>query len=94
VQAVLEQVALARQRGYGTGIETYARGLSAIAAPICPNGRDAVGVLAISGPTVRLIEARLHTLAPDLMAAAADIAAISRASPLFDRAHARPDLQP
>jgi DNA-binding IclR family transcriptional regulator len=94
VQAVLEQVALARQRGYGTGIETYARGLSAIATTICPNGRDAVGVLAISGPTVRLGEARLHALAPDLMAAAADIAAISSASPLFDRAHARPDPQP
>lgn len=90
VQAVLEHVALARQRGYGMGIETYARGLSAIATTIRPDGRDAVGVLAISGPTARLQEARLHALAPDLMAAAADIAAISGASPLFDRAHARP----
>lgn len=94
VHAVLEQVALARQRGYGVGIETYARGLSAISATIAPNGRDAVGVLAISGPTVRLGEARLHALAPDLIAAAADIAAVSSASPLFDRAHARPDPRP
>jgi DNA-binding IclR family transcriptional regulator len=92
VAAVLAQVRLAGERGYGLGIETYAHGLSAIAAAICPNGRDAVGVLAISGPTARLGAARLHALASDLLAAASDIAAISSASPLFDRVHPRLDL--
>ena len=55
----------------------------------------AVGVLAISGPSVRLTEAKMKSLAPSLLTAAADIAAASSASPLLtpsrlSRARRRP----
>lgn len=89
MQAVLKAIRLARKQGYAITAETYARGLSAIATTITPAGRGAVGVLAISGPSVRLTEAKMLSLAPDLKAAAADIASASAASPLFDRAYAR-----
>ena len=65
------------------------RGLNAIARPIVPNGKGAVGVLAISGPAVRLTEQKMLSLTDELAAATADIAAASASSPLFDRAYER-----
>lgn len=85
IAAVIKAVRLARRQGFAIASESYAHGLSAIAAPIQREGRGAVGVLAISGPTVRLTDGKMRSLAPDLLAAAADIAAASQASPLFDR---------
>lgn len=87
--AVLKAIRLAKKQGYAITSETYAHGLAAIATTIQPPGRGAVGVLAISGPSVRLTEQKMLSLVPDLKAAAADIASASAASPLFDRAYAR-----
>lgn len=84
--ALLKAVRQARKQGFAIAIDTYARGLSAISAAIVPKGKGAVGVLAISGPSVRLTDAKMRGLAPDLLAAAAEIASASSASPLFDRA--------
>jgi DNA-binding IclR family transcriptional regulator len=84
--ALLKALRLARKQGFAIAMETYARGLSAMSTPIVAPGRGTVGVLAMSGPMVRLTEDKLRSLAPDLMAAAADIANMSGASPLFDRA--------
>ncbi|NDY91237.1 IclR family transcriptional regulator [Ideonella livida] len=89
IAAVMKAVAQARRQGWALTLETYAPGLSALSTPIRPAGRGAVGVLAISGPTVRLSEERLRALVPELLAAAADIAHVSAASPLFDRAYNR-----
>jgi DNA-binding IclR family transcriptional regulator len=86
--ALLKAVKQARKQGYAIAIDTYAQGLSAICAPIVPAGKGAVGVLAISGPSVRLTEEKMASLVPDLLAAAAELAAASAASPLFDRAYA------
>lgn len=86
--ALLKVIRQARKQGYAIAIETYVHGLSAICAPIVPPGKGAVGVLAISGPLVRLTEQKMASLAPDLLAAAAELAAASAASPLFDRAYA------
>ncbi len=86
--AVMKSVRRARKEGFAITAETYAPGLSAISAVIRPPGKGAVGVLAISGPTVRLAEERLRSLAPALLEAATDIAGISAASPLFNRAYA------
>jgi IclR family transcriptional regulator, acetate operon repressor len=86
--ALLKAVRQARRQGYAITVDTYAQGLSAISAPIIPYGKGAVGVLSISGPSVRLTEEKMERLAPDLLAAAAEIAAASAASPLFDRAYA------
>lgn len=89
IAAVMKAVRAARKQGYAIAAESYVRGLSAVSAPILRDGKDAVGVLSFSGPSARLTEAKMRSLVPDLMAGAADIAAASHASPLFDRAYAR-----
>jgi DNA-binding IclR family transcriptional regulator len=90
IGAVVKAVRQARRQGFAIASESYAAGLSAVSAPIVRAGRGAVGVIAISGPSARLNEKKLHGLVPDLLATAADIATASQASPLFDRAYAAP----
>jgi IclR family transcriptional regulator, acetate operon repressor len=84
--ALLKILRQTRKQGFATAVDTYAHGIAAISVPIVPAGKGAVGVLSISGPSVRLTEAKMQALAPELQAAAADIANASGASPLFDRA--------
>ena len=48
-----------------------------------PVDRRTIGVLSIAGPSARLPEARLHELAPLLLAASAELSATSQASDLF-----------
>ena len=86
--AVMKAVRQAGKQGFAIASESYARGLAAISAPIVRDRVGAVGVIAISGPSARLTDKKLRTLVPDLLAAASDIAAASKASPLFDRAYA------
>lgn len=86
--ALLKAIRQARKQGFALTCDTYAPGLSAVAVPITVPGRGAVGVLAISGPSVRLTDARMRVLAPDLLAAAADIAQTGATSPMFKRAFA------
>jgi IclR family transcriptional regulator, acetate operon repressor len=86
--ALLKALRQARKLGYAITVDTYAQGLSAISAPIVPRGKGAVGVLVISGPSVRLTEGKMRSLAPDLLSAARETANASGASPLFDRAFA------
>jgi IclR family transcriptional regulator, acetate operon repressor len=88
--ALLKALRSARRQGYAMTESTYVTGLAAIGAPIVPRGKGAVGVLTISGPAVRLTEDRMRSIAPELLAAAEDIANASGASPLFDRAFAPP----
>lgn len=84
---VMAAVAKARKQGYAITLETYAPGLNAISTAIMAPGRGAVGVLAISGPAVRLTEAKMLQWSGDLMSAAADLGSISVASPLLQRAY-------
>ena len=85
VQAVLAQVQAARHRGYSITVETYTAGLNAMAAPIRLAGQAPLGVVSIAGPTVRFSEARMQTLAPELLSFAAQLAAASSASPFLNR---------
>jgi IclR family transcriptional regulator, acetate operon repressor len=91
IDALMKQVRLARKQGIAFTTETYAAGLNAMSTPILAShngmGNGAVGVLAMSGPSVRLTEAKMQQWAPELMNAAADIARASAASPLFRRAY-------
>lgn len=87
VAAVMKAVRRARTQGYAIAVETYTPGLAAISAPILRADGAAVGVLAVSGPSVRLTEAKMQALVAPLLEAAADLAAASSASPLFDRAY-------
>lgn len=86
IAAVMKQVNQARKQGWALTVDTYAPGLSALSTAIRPAGQGAVGVLAISGPSIRLTEDKMRRLVPDLLAAAQDIAQASGSSPLFRRA--------
>ena len=84
VQALLKQIETARNDGYALVIENSAPGLSAISSPISTrDGTRTIGVLSIAGPSMRLPEARLRALAPDLLAAAAELSSASLGSVYF-----------
>lgn len=84
VQALLERLRLARERGYAIVTESSAPGMAAIAAVIRqPQGGRTIGVLSIAGPVVRLSEARMHELAPTLLEAARELSAASLGSRSF-----------
>ena len=72
--ALEKQLQLTRTRGYALEMEENAQGASAVAAPILdPTGKP-LGAIALSGPSVRLAEERLHELGAELIAAARRIA--------------------
>lgn len=74
----------ARVRGYAVIDEVFAPGMAAIAAPVYRR-REAVGVISIAGPCARFGMERMHSLAPSLLAACAELGPISNASSLFGR---------
>lgn len=84
VQALLTQIEIARRDGYALVVESSAPGLSAISTPVrTREGTRTIGVLSIAGPSMRLPEERLRRLAPDLLAAAAELSAASLGSAYF-----------
>jgi len=84
VKALLGYLHAARVRGYAMIDEVFAPGMSAMAAPVLRR-KDAIGVISIAGPRIRLTPARMHELAPALLDAAAELGPISNASSLFGR---------
>jgi DNA-binding IclR family transcriptional regulator len=88
LQAVMSQVKATRKRGYSITVDTYSLGLSALSAPVRLANQAAIGVLTIAGPTVRLSEARMQSLAPELLSVAGQLAAASSASPFFAKTSA------
>lgn len=84
VKALLGFLHAARVRGYAMIDEVFAPGMSAMAAPVLRR-KEAIGVISIAGPRLRLTVERMHELAPSLLAAAAELGPISNASSLFGR---------
>jgi DNA-binding IclR family transcriptional regulator len=84
IRALLEHLHAARQRGYATISEVFAKGMTAMAAPVQRRDGLAIGVISIAGPISRLTERRMKELGPALLAAATELAATSNASPLFN----------
>lgn len=84
IKALLGFLHAARTRGYAMIDEVFAPGMSALAVPVQRRGQ-AIGVISIAGPRIRLTAARMHALAPALQAAAAELGPISRAATLFGR---------
>ena len=74
-----------RRRGFSMIIESFAPGMTAMAAPVRRGGGPASGVITIAGPLVRLTAARMIELGPELLIAADELAMSSAASPLFSR---------
>lgn len=84
IKALLGHLHAARVRGVAMIDEVFAPGMSAMAAPVLRR-REAIGVISIAGPRVRLTAERMHELAPALTATAAELGPISNASSLFGR---------
>src|SRR3954447_6276512 len=83
-KALLGFLHAARVRGYAMIDEVFAPRMSAVAAPVFRR-KEAIGVISVAGPRGRLGNARMHELAPALLAAAAELGPISNASTLFGK---------
>ncbi|CAB3737569.1 Transcriptional repressor IclR [Achromobacter animicus] len=83
IAALTKMLQAGRKRGYAMINEVFAPGMTAMAAPVQRKGEAAIGVLSIAGPAMRLTEARMEALGPDLLAAAQELALASLASPMF-----------
>lgn len=72
-----------RKRGFALMVEQYAPGMSAMAAPVRRRTGEAVGVITIAGPLLRLTERRMLDLGKPLVGAAAELGMSAATSPLF-----------
>lgn len=69
------ELALTRQRGYGTSIEESEPGTCAIGVAIIdPQTGIAIGTVSVAGPVSRLTRDRIKEIAPDVQATATEIA--------------------
>jgi IclR family acetate operon transcriptional repressor len=84
VKALLGFLHAARVRGYAMIDEVFAPGMSAMAAPVLRKGRT-TAVISIAGPRTRLTSARMHALAPALLAAAAELGPMSDAASMYGK---------
>ena len=84
VKALLGFLHAARVRGYAMIDEVFAPGMSAMGAPVMRR-KEAIGVISIAGPRMRLTPERMHELAPTLLATASELGLISNTSSLFGR---------
>ena len=86
---LLKTLRTARKAGFAFTVDTCTAGISSVAVPIIRSDRRTVGVLGLSGPSVRLSPERLRAYAPDLLKAAAELAVASVSSPTFKNAEGR-----
>ena len=84
--AFLKLLRAARKQGYAITHETYRAGISSLGMPVTARGKGTVGVVVISGPSVRLSDQRLRELVPLTTQAAEELAQACVVSPWFDRA--------
>jgi DNA-binding IclR family transcriptional regulator len=87
VRALLKMLHEHRKRGYSIVRDTYAPGMSSMAAPVQRRGERATGVVVVAGPSVRLTETRMLQFGPDLANVAVQLAQAGHASPLLKSAN-------
>ena len=77
IEALLRQLRLTAQRGYGVAFNEAEPGVTAVAAAI-RSGPDgvAVGTVSIAGPSVRMIESRVQEVAPLVIQCAAELSTL------------------
>src|SRR4051794_27556698 len=80
IRALLKMLQEHRKRGYSIVRDTYAAGMSSMAAPVQRRGEPATGVVVVAGPSVRLTETRMCQLGPSVVATAGELAMASHAS--------------
>jgi DNA-binding IclR family transcriptional regulator len=84
IRAALPQI---REQGYATDHGRLVVGISALAVPLRPPGRDVIAALTINMTSPRLSDARLQSLLPMLQAEARDIQ--TRINPIHFAAQTR-----
>jgi IclR family transcriptional regulator, acetate operon repressor len=73
-----------RKRGFAMIVEQYAPGMTAMAAPVMRRAsHEAVGVITIAGPLLRLTPQRMTALGAAITTAASELRAAGATSPLF-----------
>jgi len=82
-RALMEILEQDRRRGFSMIEEMYAPGMTAMAAPVRRRGGEALAVITIAGPLLRLTRERMEALGPALLEAAAQLGQASASSPLF-----------
>jgi IclR family transcriptional regulator, acetate operon repressor len=87
MRALLKLLDEHRRRGYSMMRDTYAAGMSSMAAPVQRRGELTTGVIVVAGPSVRFTETRMRQFAPDLLSIAAEMALAGNASPLMKSAN-------
>ena len=88
LRALLKLLDEHRERGYSVIEESYAPGMSSMAAPVQRKGGPATGVIVIAGPAMRLTAKRMQQFGPELLAAASELSITGDASPLLKSANA------
>lgn len=77
LEALLADLELTKQRGYGLAVDEAEPGVTAIGAAIRAGADGAgVGTVSIAGPTVRMNDERVRKLAPRVVACAAELSAL------------------
>jgi DNA-binding IclR family transcriptional regulator len=75
-----------RRRGYAMAFDIYEAGTSAMATVVRLSGsEEVIGSVSIAGPTTRMTQERIETMAPALQACADALALASKGSPMFSR---------
>ena len=87
IKALLKVLEEHGKRRFSIIQDTYAPGMSAMAAPVQRAGESATGVIVIAGPSARLTSKRMHEFGSALLAAAHELAAMGNASPLLKSAN-------
>jgi len=87
VKALLKMLEEHRKRRCSLIEEAYAPGMSSMAAPVRRAGEPATGVVVIAGPSSRLTLQRMQQFAPQILAAANELAVTGHASPLLKSAN-------
>lgn len=82
VKALLGYLKTTRQRGYSMITDMFAPAMASMSAPVKVRG-NTLGVVTIAGPSVRLTEERMNSLADTLLMTAEEIAIASPASHIF-----------
>lgn len=80
VDALMREIRATQKRGYGIALNEAEPGVTAVAAAIRASGNadaeSAYGTVSVAGPSVRLTEQRIEALAPLVMQAATELAAL------------------
>lgn len=88
LQEVLKAITQVRKQGYSLATDMYENGASAIAVVVQRENKPTpIGVISISGPSVRLTKQRLEELIPILKEAAKQLALASVGSRYFNQSH-------